>query len=224
MGNLVSQTGRGLGNVFCGISYLFAGTGQTVLSVLQKAGGGHKAAKSTFSKAKRNLLYGANGILRGVAQVCTSWILIAPVLRGAQLVSEPIGINGFYAPGGRDRTWVQNLLGLNSWDGEERTRSPSVTPRETDKEALPKSIKIKVESEKVLCDPVEIRQNEIRQKSKFSKVCRGSELEGLVAAYRVATSSHTRTSSPSRILTKIAIKYPRFYRLQQNRAWRKKSH
>jgi hypothetical protein len=116
-GNLISQTGRGLGNLATGLGQSAIGTGQGALSALQAAGGGwNKKGKKTFDSAYSNLEAGGRKLGRGVAQLAGALSGTTPLLRGAQATSEPMRLSGVYAPSSKNRTKTQDLFGLNSWE------------------------------------------------------------------------------------------------------------
>jgi hypothetical protein len=148
-GNALSQTGRAIGNVSSGVLQGTYGIGQGVLSAAQRAGGGHEEAEKTFRRASDNIGSGIGKVARGIAQGVGVATGVSPILRGAQAVSEPmLGITGLYAPGSKDRTAFQDLVGLDSWkDGknadtkekkgsDERTTKPKAV--RTQKPADPK--------------------------------------------------------------------------------------
>lgn len=174
-GNFLSQNARGLGNAVKGIFRTGLGTGQAALAAAQRLGGGRKAAGETFSKAKKNVAGGLGNIARGAAQVGASLVPISPVLRGAQAASEPLGINGVYAPNGKDRTWTQDLLGLNSWDDDKKP-SGEVAPSEV-APSKPEEDSAKNDSDGSATAQVSKKRRQ------------NPELEALIAAYRAATSS-----------------------------------
>ena len=128
-GNALSQTARAAGNIGAGATQGAYGLGQGVLSAAQRAGGGGDEAEKTFKRASSNIGRGIGRIARGVAQGVGVATGVSPILRGAQAMTEPVGISGVLAPAGKNRTPFQNLVGLDSWE------RPKTTPR-----AKPKAI------------------------------------------------------------------------------------
>lgn len=144
-GNLISQTGRGIGNLGVGLGQGAYGLGQGALGALQMAGGGSKKGKETLGHSWSNIKGGAKKIARGAAQAGPAATAIAsnvftpglgaaigmgaasiiPAIRGAQAASEPLGLSGIYAPGSKNRNFTQDLLGLDSWDKPKQSSTDS---------------------------------------------------------------------------------------------------
>jgi hypothetical protein len=186
-GNLISQLGRGVGNLASGLARGAVGTGQTAIGGLQLAGGGSKTGRETLRKGISNLGGGASSLGRGAFQLGGALSGVTPVLRGAQAASEPLGISGIYAPSSKNRTRIQDLFGLNSWE-----KLPEERPEEREqpkKITRPNNSKPKVQS------------TEDRKTSRFlrdlSRKERGllpqpEAWRELVAIYKVAKTSQER--------------------------------
>ena len=124
-GNLISQLGRGVGNLAGGLAKGAVGTGQTALGGLQIVGGGSKTGKETLRKGVSNLGGGISSLGRGAFQLGGALSGVTPVLRGAQAASEPMSVSGIYAPNSKNRTSIQDIFGLNSWE-----KPPQEKPQE----------------------------------------------------------------------------------------------
>lgn len=144
-GNLISQAGRAAGNAALGLAKGSLGLGQGALGAAQLAGGGKKQAGKTFRKAGSNISSGVGRIARGAAQAVGALSGVSPVLRGAQMASEPAKLSGVYAPAGKGRTWTQDLLGLNSWDNPEaEKKTPAGSSSKPQKQSEPPKEKEKL--------------------------------------------------------------------------------
>jgi hypothetical protein len=128
IGNLATQTARGVGNLVTGAAQGAYGIAQTGTGALQFAGGGKEAGKQTLKRGASNLWRGGGKLLRGGAQTAAALTGVSPLLRGAQATGEK-GITGVYAPAAADRTKTQDMLGLNSWKGKQQQQQPSEKPR-----------------------------------------------------------------------------------------------
>jgi hypothetical protein len=117
-GNLLSQAARGGLNATTGIGQSAIGASQGVLAALQAASGGLKKGRDTFDRAYSNVSGGGRRIGRGIAQLGGAFSGVSPILRGAQAASEPLGISGAYAPASKNRSYLQDLFGLDSWEKE----------------------------------------------------------------------------------------------------------
>lgn len=129
-GNFVSQAARGLGNATVGLGQSMIGTGQGVASALQAASGGLKKGRETIGKATSNWAGGGEKIARGIAQLGGALTGVTPVLRGVQAASAPLRVSGLYAPASKNRSRIQDLFGLDSWekpDVDQSQRQSSTT-------------------------------------------------------------------------------------------------
>lgn len=114
LGNLISQSARGLLGIFFHLTLLVPQILRFCLSLAQFVGGGREESSKTFRRALVSSRACILGILKGLTRLFGAFTLITPVMRGAQSVSEPFGISGIYAPSGCE-TWMQELIGLDSW-------------------------------------------------------------------------------------------------------------
>lgn len=186
-GNLVSQAGRAVGNTALGLAKGGLGIGQGALSMAQLAGGGRKQAGRTFRKAADNVSSGVGSIARGAVQAAGALSGVSPVLRGAQIVSEPAKLGGVYAPSGKGKTWTQDLLGLNSWEEPSEKTEPEGSP-EPEQPRPP----ARAPKEKLV----------LRAPKGASK-----DLERLISDFRAARDPGER----NRILASIAMRHGRWY-------------
>lgn len=137
-GNAISQTGRSIGNIGSGALQGVYGFGQGAVAAAQRTGGGGEEADKTFKRASANMGAGLRKVGRGLAQGVGVATGLSPMLRGSQAVSEPLfSLDGVYAPGGKDRTEFQDLVGLGSWkrDREERPAEEEPKPKPSAKPA-----------------------------------------------------------------------------------------
>ena len=114
-GNLLGQTVRGAGNILGGTAKALAGSGQAALSGLQGLGGGSAQAKTNIKKAGKNIVGGVGQALKGGLQVGAS--PVTALLRGAQASGEDLAPK----PLGKDRSWYQKTLGLNTWNQQKNS-------------------------------------------------------------------------------------------------------
>jgi hypothetical protein len=141
--NLGTQTARGFGNLASGAVKGAYGLAQTSLGGLQSAGGGWKTkGKESISRGLSNIGSGGVSALRGASQLAGAWSGVSPILRAAQAASEPVDIDGIYAPASKNRTFTQDLLGLNSWERPEKPKEKE-GPKEEPKELVKSSSKKK---------------------------------------------------------------------------------
>lgn len=189
-GNLISQAGRAAGNAALGLAKGSLGLGQGALGAAQLAGGGKKQAGKTFRKAGSNISSGVGRIARGAAQAVGALSGVSPVLRGAQMASEPAKLSGVYAPAGKGRTWTQDLLGLNSWESPEAEKKIPAKPQSQNVPAK-SGVSPKVKEKLVL------------------KAGKGmpKDLENLIADFRAAKNPGER----NRILAVIAMRHGKWY-------------
>lgn len=213
-GNLISQVGRGSGNLATGLGQTALGAGQGALSALQAAGGGLKRGKKTFDDAFSNIRSGAGKIGRGAAQLGGALTGVTPLLRGAQATAEPIGISGIYAPGSDNRTSVQDVFGLDSWEKQHKKPSISVKPADSSVPKEPDSVS------KFLSD--------LEKEHKSKTTPQPPEFRMLVSKYRELKQQAGRGIDVEknkqlmiRIREKLRTKYPDLY-LQAIEAGKKK--
>jgi hypothetical protein len=184
-GNLISQSGRSIGNMAKGLSQGAIGAGQGVLGSLQMASGGGQKGRETFRKGLSNLGSGIGNLARGATQAGGVLSGVSPILRGAQASSEPLGLSGVYAPGSKNRTYTQDLLGLDSWE----------KPKPEEK----KEIEVK---------PLKVKDSETSSFLKdLGRKEKEEEWEGLVDRYKSAKTSAEREE----IRNKIRRHFPSFY-------------
>jgi hypothetical protein len=136
-GNLIGQGLRGVGNIGQGGLRAAYGLGQSGLGALQYMGGNKEARKKASEKIKsgfKNLAGGVGGAVRGATQIVAA-PLSAPI-RGAQAVDDKT-MSGILAPNDPKRSYIQDLLGLDS--GVTPEKSPKAIQK-TSQEKQPAQI------------------------------------------------------------------------------------
>lgn len=133
VGNALSQTGRAVGNTAVGVAQGARGLGRTATGALQYLGGGAEKGKESLSKGGSDLYQAGGRLLRGVAQGAGVASFVTPALRGAQAASEPFfSMSGVYAPSSPNRTSLQDLAGLDSWEKPDAPK-PAEEPKDQKK-------------------------------------------------------------------------------------------
>jgi len=136
VGNLVGQGLRGVGNIGYGGLQSAYGLGQSGIGALQYLGGNKEARKKASDKVKSglgNIAGGVGNALRGATQILASPVS-API-RGAQAVDDKT-MSGILAPNDPKRSYIQDLLGLDSGETPQKP-AKVVQPK---KERSPSSI------------------------------------------------------------------------------------
>jgi hypothetical protein len=95
-------------------------------AALQFAGGGTERSRIAFRKALSSLKMSLKCCAVSAVQCVGVLTCASPLMRGAQALSEGITPRGVFLPCGRNKTPMQMILGLNSW--EEPSEAPP--PRE----------------------------------------------------------------------------------------------
>lgn len=201
-GNFISQVGRGAVNTVSGLAQGAVGTGQTALAGLQAAGGGFEKGKETLGRGLSNLKSGSGRAVRGATQLGGALSGVSPVLRGAQAASEPMGISGVYAPNSKNRTFSQDLLGLDSWEKPKPTKAiEKKQPKPPSKDVETKTF---------------LRDLETKEKAKVKP--QPEAWKNLVIAYKQARTSQEREE----IRRKMRLVNPYLYQQAVEAGKRKK--
>lgn len=129
--NLLCQSARSAFNLFSCLVLFASCTVLFALAALQLSGGGDKKAAESAAKgyelAKRAILSGFNSALQALGVIT----LLSPLMRAAQACSEKIAPRGIICPVGKNRSFFQEALGINSWDQEDEAPKPQPKSKPT---------------------------------------------------------------------------------------------
>jgi len=126
--NLVTQSGRALGNVVAGTAKSALSASRVGLGGLQMLGGGREPGWDNVKKGWEGAEKAGLQIGRGALQAAGALSGVTPLLRGAQAANEKItDVSGVYAPKGKG-TW-QDMFGMNNWGGSKGAEKPGEAAR-----------------------------------------------------------------------------------------------
>ena len=126
--NLVTQSGRALGNVVAGGAKSALSAARVGLGGLQMLGGGREPGWDNVKKGWEGAEKAGLQIGRGALQAAGAVSGVTPLLRGAQAANEKItDVSGVYAPKSKG-TW-QDMFGMNNWGGSKGAEKPGETAR-----------------------------------------------------------------------------------------------
>jgi hypothetical protein len=126
LSNALTQSARCLWNTASFLARLAVCLLCLIVAALQFAGGGSERSGKTLRVALSALRLSLECGAIGIAQCAGVLTCASPLMRGAQACSEGIRPKGVFLPCGPNRTTMQAILGLNSW--EEPSEAPP--PRE----------------------------------------------------------------------------------------------
>lgn len=120
--NLACQTVRATTNALGSVLFAAIGSVGLLVGLLRLLGGGKDKGLQLCSLSWVLLRKGIVMLLRSAVQAIGVATMATPLLRAAQASSEKFAIQGLYSPSSGKRSTLQKLLGLNSWQREDRWR------------------------------------------------------------------------------------------------------
>jgi hypothetical protein len=116
LSNTLIQSVRCLWNAVSFLALFAVSTLRAATAALQFAGGGAERSRITFRTALSSLKMSLKCCAVSAVQCVGVLTGSSPLMRGAQACSEGIKPRGLFLPRGSNRTPMQMILGLNSWE------------------------------------------------------------------------------------------------------------